>query len=102
MASVVEGPSVRYLTLVGVLGLSTRSREAREAFQRIPRGPRVRALLRGQRRDGGFGVHTYAKWTGAFWRLISLVDLAIPAVHPGARVAAGKVLKWRKEARSFS
>jgi hypothetical protein len=87
-------PSVRYLTLVDVLGLSPRSRDAREVFRRIPQGPRVRALLRGQRKDGGFGVHTYAKWTGAFWRLISLVDLAIPAGHPGARAAAGQVLEW--------
>jgi hypothetical protein len=87
-------PSVRYLTLVDVLGVSRRSREAREAFQRIPTGPRVRALLRGQRRDGGFGVHPYAKWTGAFWRLISLVELAIPPGHPGALAAAAQVLEW--------
>jgi hypothetical protein len=89
-----KDPSVRYLTLVDVLGLSRRSRGAREAFHRIPEGSRVRALLRGRRKDGGFGVHPYAKWTGAFWRLISLVDLAIPAGHPGAVAAANQVLEW--------
>ena len=35
-------------------------------------------LLAGQRRDGGFGVHPYRKWTGAHWRLVSLVELEVP------------------------
>jgi hypothetical protein len=87
-------PSVHYLTLVDVLGASPRSRAVREARERIPRGPRVRALLQGQRADGSFGVHPYAKWTGAFWRLISLVELAISPRHPGARAAAEGVLEW--------
>jgi hypothetical protein len=46
-------------------------------------GPMVRALLPGQCRDGGFGVHPYRKWTGAHWRLVSLVELGIPAASPG-------------------
>jgi hypothetical protein len=87
-------PSVRYLTLVDVVGASPRSRAAREARQQIPSGPRVRALLRGQRRDGSFGVHPYTKWTGAFWRLIALVELAIPSRHRGARTVAEQVLGW--------
>jgi hypothetical protein len=87
-------PSVRYLTLTQVLGTSSRSRAVREARAAIPTGPRVRALLKGQRRDGGFGVHPYAKWTGAFWRLASLVELAIPPSHPGAQAANEQVLTW--------
>ena len=39
-------------------------------------GPKVTALLSGQRGDGGFGVHPYRKWTGAHWRLVSLAELA--------------------------
>jgi hypothetical protein len=89
-----KDPSIRFLTLTEVLGRSMRSREVREARDRITDGPRIRALLKGQRRDGGFGVHPYAKWTGGFWRLISLVDLAIPSDHPGARLAVGHVLDW--------
>lgn len=87
-------PSVRYLTLTEALGESARSGTVRQARAAIPTGPRVRALLRGQRRDGGFGVHPYAKWTGAFWRLLSLVELAIPPSHPGARAANEQVLAW--------
>ncbi|MGH2557203.1 MAG: hypothetical protein ACRDHO_16050 [Actinomycetota bacterium] len=89
-----KDPSVRLLTLTEVLGQPSRSRAVREARAAIPAGPRVIALLRGQRRDGGFGVHPYAKWTGAFWRLVSLVELAIPPRHPGARAANEHVLAW--------
>jgi hypothetical protein len=57
-------------------------------------GPKVRALLSGQHEDGGFGVHPYRKWTGAHWRLVSLVELGIPASEPRALRAAGTVLDW--------
>jgi hypothetical protein len=54
----------------------------------------IAGLLRGQRRDGGFGVHPYSKWTGAHWRLISLVELGVPATDTKARAAAKTVLDW--------
>jgi hypothetical protein len=89
-----KDPSVRYLTLTDVLGESRGAKAVRAARKEIPTGPRVRALLRGQRPDGSFGVHPYGKWTGSFWRLISLVELAIPAGHPGAVGAAEDALAW--------
>jgi hypothetical protein len=89
-----KDPSVRYLTLTEVLAESPRRRVVRSVRDRIPGGPRVGALLRGQRRGGGFGVHPYAKWRGSFWRLVSLVELAIPAGHPRAVAAADDVLAW--------
>jgi hypothetical protein len=64
-----------------------------ERMQVLP-GPKVRRLLSGQRRDGGFGVHPYRKWTGAHWRLVSLVELGIPEREPRAVAAAGTVLDW--------
>src|SRR2546421_6637870 len=87
-------PSVRFLTLTEVLGDSPRSRLVRMAREAIPSGPRVRALLKGQRRSGGFGVHPYAKWSGGFWRLPSLADLAVPVRHGPAVRAAEHVLAW--------
>ncbi len=57
-------------------------------------GPIVRGLLLGQKRDGGFGVHPYQKWGGAHWRLVSLVELGIPADDERARAAAETVLDW--------
>ena len=62
--------------------------------KKIPNGPLVRRLLAGQKPDGGFGVHPYQKWTGAHWRLVSLVELGIPPGHPKALLAATQVLKW--------
>jgi hypothetical protein len=50
----------------------------------IGSGPRVAALLSGQRADGSFGKDPYSKWTGAHWRLVSLVDLGVPPGEPRA------------------
>lgn len=55
-------------------------------------GPKVTALLAGQHADGGFGNHWYRKWTGAHWRLISLVELEIPTGEPRAVAATDQVL----------
>jgi hypothetical protein len=57
-------------------------------------GPKVRALLAGQQPDGGFGVHAYGKWGGAHWRLVSLVELGVPAGEPRCVAAAETVLAW--------
>lgn len=89
-----EDPSIRFLALTEVLGLPPGSRQAEEARGQILRGERVRTLLSGQQRDGGFGVHPYHKWTGAHWRLVSLVDLAVPKNNRKAINAANQVLGW--------
>jgi len=57
-------------------------------------GPKVRALLAGQQEDGGFGTHVYAKWGGAHWRLVSLVELGVPSGEPSCLAAAETVLAW--------
>ena len=57
-------------------------------------GPAVRALLAGQHSKGGFGVDVYSKWKGAHWRLVSLVELGIPAGEPRAIAAYETVLHW--------
>ena len=57
-------------------------------------GPWVSALLDGQRDDGGFGVDVYGKWLGAHWRLVSLVELGLPAGEPRAIAAYETVLAW--------
>jgi hypothetical protein len=82
-------PAVRYLTRRDVLGEPVEPDPAE-----ILAGPKVRALLDGQQPDGGFGGHPYKKWTGAFWRLISLVELAAPRGEPRLIAAAEPVLRW--------
>ena len=61
---------------------------------RVLEGPWVRTLLSGQRADGGFGVNVYGKWGGAHWRLVSLVELGVPAGEPRCLAAAETVLAW--------
>jgi hypothetical protein len=82
-------PAVRYLTRRDVLG-------ERVAYDpdAILAGPKVRALMSGQQPDGGFGGHPYKKWTGAHWRLVSLVELAAPPGEPRLIAAAERVLAW--------
>jgi hypothetical protein len=61
---------------------------------RVLDGPIVRTLLAGQQPDGSFGNHPYRKWTGAHWRLVSLVELEVPAGEPRAMAALETVLDW--------
>jgi len=57
-------------------------------------GAWMRSLLAGQRPDGGFDAHPYKKWNGAHWRLVSMVELGIPAGEPRAIAAVETVLQW--------
>ena len=82
-------PAVRALTHRELLGRRSRTDEAA-----ILDGPAVEALLAGQQADGGFGGHPYNKWVGAHWRLVSLVELGIPAGEPRAVAALETVLAW--------
>lgn len=96
----VDGKLEAWLLASGEPGIR---RLARAALQqpavadddtRLLDGPLVRGLLDGQEEDGGFGGHPYRKWAGAHWRLVSLVELGIPAGEPRAIAAADRVLQW--------
>jgi hypothetical protein len=63
-------------------------------LRRVLEGPMVRSLLAGQQPNGGFGVHPYRKWTGAHWRLVSLVELEAPHDDPRIGAALETVLNW--------
>jgi hypothetical protein len=82
-----DEPAIRMMTRRDVLG-----EPAAEDAADVLTGPKVTALLSGQQPDGGFGVSFYSKWTGAHWRLVSLVELAIPPLEPRAVAAAESVL----------
>lgn len=51
-------------------------------------------LLAGRLADGSFGCHPYRKWTGAHWRLVSLVELGLRPGHSEGVAAAETVLSW--------
>jgi hypothetical protein len=82
-------PAVRYLTRRDVLG-----EDVEPDAEELLSGPQVRGLLSGQEPNGGFGCHPYTKWSGAHWRLVSLVELGVPAGTPQALAAAETVLPW--------
>ncbi|MGH2362244.1 MAG: hypothetical protein ACRDGM_17090 [bacterium] len=85
---------MRYLSLNEILGKPARDPQVLAARRAIPKGAKVRALLSGQKRDGSFGVHPYSKWTGGFWRLVALAELAMPPGDPRIRPLADHVLAW--------
>ncbi len=84
-----DEPAIRLLAKRDLLG-QKRPQEVSHVLD----GPLVQSLLAGQRPDGGFGGHPYAKWGGAHWRLVSLVELGVPAGEPRCVAAAGTVLDW--------
>ncbi|MGH2358562.1 MAG: hypothetical protein ACRDGJ_11240 [Candidatus Limnocylindria bacterium] len=84
-----DEPAIRGMTRRDLLDESDPS-----DLGRVLVGPLVQRLLAGQQADGGFGGHPYAKWTGAHWRLVTLVELEIPPLEPRAVAAAETVLAW--------
>jgi hypothetical protein len=87
------GPAVRLLTRRDVLG-ETRTRISDDVAADVFEDDLVRGLLAGQGPDGGFGVHPYRKWSGGFWRLVSLADLGVPGDDPRVRGLVAHVLSW--------
>jgi hypothetical protein len=91
MVAFLRRAAVRYLTRRELLG--DRDGAAADAAQ-ILEEPKTRALRAGPQPDGGVGVRPYSKWTGAHWRLVSLVELAAPAGERRLEAAASTVLDW--------
>jgi hypothetical protein len=84
-----DEPAVRLLTRRDVLGEQTC-----EDLNEVLTGPKVTTLLSGQQADGGFGGHPTRKFDSGFYRLVALVELAIPPRERRAVAAAGHVLDW--------
>lgn len=81
-------PAVRLLTQEHILGA--------RVSEDVLGGPKVRVLMSGLVDP----VHPYHKWVGAYWRMIALVDFAVP---PDPFVLAGlyRVLAWRERSRPY-
>jgi hypothetical protein len=62
--------------------------------------PLVQGLLTDPTPPGGHRPHPYGKWTGAHWRLVSLVELGVPAGHGPVLALADEVLDcWAQPRR---
>jgi hypothetical protein len=88
-----QDPSVRYFALTEIAGRTLDSAVVEKSRKLILNGYRFQKLLSGQKRDGSFGVHPYQKWTGAHWRLVSMVELGAPQGFRPAVKATNLVLK---------
>jgi hypothetical protein len=86
-------PALRWLTWTEVLGLDDTDPGVRRDRRAILDGPIVASLLEFERRDGRVR-HPYAKWMGAHWRLVSLVELGVPVGEPRAVEQLDPVLDW--------
>ena len=74
-------PSVRWKTLVKVLGEDSTSAKAVALGDEVRDSQRVRTLLKGRDSSGQLlrGRGIYAKWQGAHWTMASLADIGYPA-----------------------
>jgi hypothetical protein len=84
-----EEPGIRLQARRDLLGDKVKI-DAKE----VAAGPWMSQLLAGQKPGGGFGGHPYKKWDGAHWRLVSMVELGLPAGEARALAAAETVLDW--------
>jgi hypothetical protein len=75
-----EEPSIRWKTLVNVLGESRDSPAIKKLESEIANSPRVQTLLSSRNPQGRFTIKNPvgAKWQGAQWVLLLLADIGYP------------------------
>jgi hypothetical protein len=89
-----ENPSIRYLIKRDYLGMPENSSEVTADRGAIRTSPFVEKLLQMRREDGKFPWHAYAKWKGAFWTLLTLVDMGYPPGDLRLLPLKDQVLEW--------
>lgn len=98
VARLVEShePVVRFRALVDLLGVASDDRRVTDARRSIPSGRIVAALIAGDPGDRSRSRprHPYSKWLGVHWRLVSLMDLGVPAEALDAAPVLEPVLRW--------
>ena len=98
-----DDPSVRYLTLTGLLGETADGAAAAEARRRIMTEGAVPAILAAQREDGGWsepGRFYMAKYTGTVWQLIILAELGADGADERVRRGCEAILRDGQDAAS--
>jgi len=89
-------PGVRFLTRRDLVGESPSSPAMAALSKRIHRGPKASALLAFE------NVDFYTRWRGAHWRLISLVELGLPATNKPAQATCSDVVDiWVRRLQRF-
>ncbi len=95
-----EQPSVRYYTLVDLLGRDKRDDEVRETYSNISTRGWAKEILSSQRRGGYWesGDNLYRpKYTATNWRAIVLSDLGLASDNPRIKRTADQFFnQWLK------
>ncbi|MBN2265862.1 MAG: nitrogen fixation protein NifH, partial [Candidatus Aminicenantes bacterium] len=99
-----DNPSVRFFTLVDLLGATARDRRVAAARKAImERGP-VPKILAKQKKGGYWGepkdFYVRAKYRGTVWQLIVLAELGADPNDPRIRRAGEFVLRWSQDRES--
>jgi len=87
-------PSIRYKTLVNVLGEFPDSPSIRRLQEEIRVSPRVATLLSERSPVGRIPFHPYAKFYGAHWVLATLADLGYPPGDETLIPLRDQALEW--------
>jgi hypothetical protein len=102
-----EQPSVRYYTLLDLLGRTRKDPEVRRARAEIPKKGWARDLLALQKPGGyweareprtlreWFNFLYFPKFRSTFWRALVLSDLGLDATHPPVKKAAEVILEYK-------
>ncbi len=87
-------PSVRYKTLVGVLGENPSSPAVQRVQEDVRVSPRVQTLLSLRDESGDIPFHPYTKWFGSHWTLEALAELGYPPGDESLLPLRDEVLTW--------
>src|SRR5271170_6598303 len=74
-----DEPSIRWKTMVGVLGEDPHSHKSKELQEEIRKSPRAKALIAGRDQRAMREKYVYASWRGAHWSLAMLAEIGYPA-----------------------
>jgi hypothetical protein len=74
-----ENPSIRYMYLTGYEGRAESDPEVIAVKQTVKGSPIIDKMLSPRTENGALPYHAYAKWRGAYWTLLQLVDLGYPS-----------------------
>jgi hypothetical protein len=88
-----DEPAIRHAALVELAGRPADDRVVAAARRAIPGGDLVRGLLETPD-NAGRAIAPYSKWRGAHWRLVSLVDLGVPADAVPISSLVEPILSW--------
>ncbi|MEW5925121.1 MAG: hypothetical protein AB1746_14145, partial [Candidatus Zixiibacteriota bacterium] len=89
-----DEPSIRYKTLLYILGEKKDSAKVRHLQREIKNSDRTSGLLSGRDDHGRLPYHPYTKWYGAHWTLVGLADLDYPPGDKELMPLRDQVYDW--------